>query len=163
MLTNPLCLICNNLNISLLALNTAGWLVNHNHRVRERKTLTLCTRCKKNGAHRRCHTNADSRNIRLDKVHGIKDAQTCINVSTRRVNVERNILVWVLALKVQKLCNNKICRITSYRFSQENNTIIEQSGVDVIATLTTRSLLNNIRNSWNVCWIMHNPPSKVFP
>ena len=112
--------------------------------VRQDDALARCASSKQNRPHRRCKPHADGGNIALDVLHGVIDGEAGRNRASRRINVERDILIGINRFQVQKLCNYRIRNGVVNGLTQENDALIEQTGIDIIAALTAGRLLHNV-------------------
>ena len=73
------------------------------------------------------------------------DGHTVGNGTARAVDVEADIFFGVLPFQIQQLCNDHARGIGVDILAQNDNTVVQQAGENIIAALTARSLLNNIR------------------
>ena len=124
------------LYIRCLPLHTSERLVDHNLCVGKRKSLALCTARKKECAHGCRHTDTDSGNIAFDVVHSVVDRHSCRDRASGAVDVKINILVGILRLEIEELCNNERCGNIVYLIRKENDSVIKKSGINVIGALT---------------------------
>ena len=122
----------------------AHGLVNHDLGVRQAESLALGAGRKQHGGHRRGHTDADGRDLRLNKVHSVKNRQAGVNLATGRIDVERDILLGILALKMQQLGNDQVGADGVDLLAQEDDAVVEQARIDIVAALAARRLLDNV-------------------
>ena len=120
-------------------------LMDQDLRIRQGKTLTLGAAGQQKCTHGSSHAHADGGNIALDILHGIVDGHTVGNGTARAVDVEADIFFGVLPFQIQQLCNDHARGIGVDILAQNDNTVVQQAGENIIAALTARSLLNNIR------------------
>ena len=73
----------------------------------QRETLALCARRQQERTHRSRQTHADGGDVGLDVVHGVVDRHTCGDRTTGRIDIERDVLIRVLALEVEQLCDDE--------------------------------------------------------
>ena len=120
-------------------------LMDQDLRIRQGETLTLGAAGQQKCTHGSSHAHADGGNIALDILHGIVDGHTVGNGTARAVDVEADIFFGVLPFQIQQLCNDHARGIGVDILAQNDNTVVQQAGENIIAALTARSLLNNIR------------------
>ena len=125
-----------------LTLRAGGRLMDHDLSVRQRIALALCAGGQQKRTHGRCHADADGRNVALDIVHGVVDRHACGDRAAGAVDIQRNVLVRVLRLQIQKLRNNERCGGVVDLLAQHNDAVIQQTGVDVERTLAAAGLLD---------------------
>ena len=95
-------------------------------------------------AHGGRHADADGRHIAFDVLHGVIDGHSGGDAAARAVDIELDVLVRILGFQIQKLCHNETCRRIVDFFGQEHNTVVQQTGKNVVAALTAAGLLHNI-------------------
>ena len=142
--------LCRDLDLRGLALCTARRLVNHDLSIRKDHTLALRTAGQEEGTHRCSHADTDGGYIALDVTHGIVDRHTVRDHATRAVDVQADVLIRILGLEVQKLCDDEGSGIMIHFISEEDDTLIQKTGEDVIGTLSSGCRLNDIRNRCNI-------------
>src|SRR5947208_4086232 len=135
-------------NVSSLTFCPTKWLVNEHRRVRKAEALALLTSSQKYRTHTHRHTYTNCRNIRLNPLHSIVDSQASINHSTRRIDIQINILGCILTLEEKQLCYSEVGNIIIDWRANEDDAFLEQARIDVHPTLTTRRRLDNIRNNY---------------
>ena len=123
---------------------TAAGLVNHDLGVRQAEALALGAGRKQHGGHGRGHTDADGGDLRLDEVHGVQNRQAGVNLAAGRIDVERDILLGILALKMQQLGNDQVGADGVDLLAQEDDAVVEQARIDIVAALAARRLLDNV-------------------
>ena len=137
-------MLCSDLNLGLLALGATAGLVNHHERVGQAEALTRSTARKQDSGHGSSHAHANSGDLRLDEVHGVEDSQTGRDLAARRIDVDRDVLLGILALQVKQLGNHQVGRNGVDLFTQKDDAIVQQARIDVVAALTARRLLDNV-------------------
>ena len=115
-----------------------------NFRIGQSHTLTLRTRSQQESTHRCCHANADRSHIALNVLHGIIDSHTCGYTATGAVDIKLDILIRILCFQIQQLRHDQRSGGVIDFLRQEDNTVIQQTGKNIIAAFTTAGLLNNI-------------------
>src|SRR6266516_4653274 len=135
-----------NLVVRALALEATAHLVDQDLRVRQRHALPLRPARENHGPHRHGDADADRLYLGLDELHGVVDRQTRINLPSRRVDVDEDVLVRVLGLQMQELGDHEVRDLVVDRSPQEDDPLVEQTGVDVERALSARGLLDHHRN-----------------
>ena len=87
----------------------------------------------------------DSLKDDLAVLHRIVNCHTIADGTTRAVDVKADILVWILRLQKQQLCHDQVCCYIIHFLAQENNSLFEKTGINVIRTLSAVCLLHHIR------------------
>ena len=123
-------------------------------RVGQCKALALCAAGQQERAHGGRHADTDGGDIALDVVHRVMDGHAVGDRAAGTVDIKVDILLRILAFKVQKLCHDNAGGGGVDVLAQHNDTVIEQAGENVIAALTARSLLDNI--GYKAHWVF--PP-----
>ena len=112
-------------------------------RVRERHALVLGAARQQQGAHAHRDADADRLHVGLDELHRVVDRQAGVDRPAGRVDVDRDVLVGILALQVQQLSDDQVGDLVIDGRAQEDDPLIEQAGVDVERAFTTRGLLDD--------------------
>lgn len=99
---------------------------------------------KQHGGHGRSHTDANGGDLRLDEVHGVQNRQAGVDLAAGRIDIERDILLGILALKMQQLGNDQVGADGVDLLAQEDDAIVEQARIDIVAALAARRLLDNV-------------------
>ena len=120
--------------------------MDEHHGVRQAQALALGAVGQQHGGHRGALAQADGGHIALDEVHRVKDGKTRGHRAARRVDVQGDVLVRIGALEVQQLRHHRVGHVVVDLLAQEDNAIVEQAGVDVVAALAARGLLDNVGN-----------------
>ena len=84
-----------NFNIGGLSLRTSQRLVDHDAGIREGLALSFCSGPEEEGSHTCGHTEANRLNIAWNELHGIVNCQSCTDGSSRRIDVQSNILIGI--------------------------------------------------------------------
>ena len=82
--------------------------MNHDARMLQAAAFSLGSSAKEESAHARSQTNTNGVNVGLDVLHRVKNAQTVIDGSSRGIDVQLNILFWVLSFKKQHLRHDSV-------------------------------------------------------
>ena len=139
-------LLRHNLDLGLLPLGAAARLVDHHHRVRQAEALALRTVREQHRSHRGGHAHADGGHIGLDEVHRVENRKTGVDLASRRVDVERDILLGILALQMQQLRDNQVRGHRVDLLAQKDDAVVQQARIDVVAALAARRLLDDVGN-----------------
>ena len=134
------------LHVGRLPLRAAGGLVDHDLRVGKGKALALRAGGQQKCAHRRGHAHADGGHVALDELHGVIDRHAVGHAAAGGVDVELNVLIGVLCLKIEQLRNDQTGSGAVDLFGQDDDTVVEQAGENVLRPLAAACLLDNIRN-----------------
>ena len=92
------------------------------------------------------HTDADGGHVALDVLHGVVDRHTGGDASAGAVDIHLNVLVGVLRLQIEELRHHKAGGGIIYLFAKEHDTVVEQTGEDVVGTLSPVGLLHHVRD-----------------
>src|SRR5919202_871318 len=84
-------------------------LVYENPRVRQRVALAPRARGEQNSRYRGRRPERRRRHVRVYEAHGVVDGQTRRNAATRRIYIQVDVLLGVLAVEVQKLRDDGVC------------------------------------------------------
>src|SRR5579883_2581735 len=131
------------LDVGRLTLEAGRDLVDQDLRVRQRQPLPLRPAGEEQRTHAHRDPDADRLHVRLDELHRVVDREAGVHRAPGRVDVERDVLVRVLRLQVQKLRDDQVRDLVIDRSAQENNPLVEQPAVDVERTLASRRLLDD--------------------
>mmetsp|Transcript_20139 Transcript_20139/g.44107 ORF Transcript_20139/g.44107 Transcript_20139/m.44107 type:complete len:220 (+) Transcript_20139:911-1570(+) len=96
------------IDVLCLAPSSTQRLMDHDAAVRESIALPLGPSRKQEGTHGGSHTDADGLHVRADVTHGVEHRHARCNGATRGVDVEGDILVRVLRVKVKQLRDNRV-------------------------------------------------------
>src|SRR5207249_5871708 len=86
---------------------------------------------------------ADGGDVRLDVLHGVVDGQQVGDGATRRVDVDGDVPVRVLALQVQQLGHDEVGDGVVDGRAQEDDAVLEQPGEDVEGAFPPARLLDH--------------------
>src|SRR3954452_21123817 len=131
------------LDIRRLPLEARGDLVDEDLGVGQRHALAVSAAGQEQGAHRHRDAYADRLDLRLDELHRVVDREARVHGTARRVDVDRDVLVRVLGLEVKELRDDEVGDLVGDRRSEEHDSLVEQTGVDVECALSARSLLDD--------------------
>ena len=83
------------------------------------------------------------RHVGLDELHRVVDRQAGADAAARRVDVQRDVLVGVLALEEQQLRDDEVGRLVVHRADQEDHALAQQAAVDVVSAFAAAGLLDD--------------------
>ena len=115
--------------------------MDHDLAVGKCESLALCTCGKKECAHGRCHSDADGGNVALNEVHSVVNCKPCRNRSSGAIDVKADVSIGIFGFEIQKLCYNKRCCNVIYFVSEEDDSLVEKTGIDIVRPLTAVCLL----------------------
>jgi hypothetical protein len=118
-------------------------LVDQNSRVRQSEALALRARGQENGRSGRRLAHDDGRDIGLDVLHGVVHGEQRRYVASRRVDVDRDVLVGLLGLEVDELSHHQVGHLVVDRCAEEHDAVLEEPGVDVERALAPVRLLDD--------------------
>ena len=143
-------LACVDLDVGRLALKAAGGLVDQDAAVRQRHALAGRAAGEQQRAHAHRDAEADRLHVGLDELHRVVDREAGIDDAAGRVDVERDVLVGVLALEVQQLCDDEVGDLVVDGRADEDDALVEQARVDVERALAASALLDDHRDEWHL-------------
>ena len=133
-----------NLDVGGLAVRAAEHLVNHDARVGQGKALALFAGGQKERAHGGGLPQADGRDRALHVLHRVVDGHAGRHRASRRIDVEIDVLVRVLALQKEQLRGDDVGHVVVNRRSEEDDAILQQARIDVVAALAALGLLDDV-------------------
>src|SRR6185437_14358323 len=95
------------------------------------------------GGHARRLPDADGGHVRADELHGVVDRQSGGDRAARAVDVQRDVLLWILGLQEQQLRRHQIRHVVVDRGSDEDDVVAQQPRIDVVGTLAARGLFDH--------------------
>ena len=120
--------------------------MDHDLCVGQSKTLALRACGKQESAHGGSHTNADRRNVALDVLHRVVDGKTGRDNAAGAVDIELNILIGVLRLQIEHLGDDQGGRRVVDLLGKDDDTVIQQAGIDVIRPFAAAGLFDDVGN-----------------
>jgi hypothetical protein len=115
-------------------------------RIREGEPLPTGSRGQKDGGGRGRLAHADGGDVGSDVLHGVVDPQEGRARAPRGVDVEVDVLLWVLGLEVKQLGGHQVGHGVVDGGAQEHDPVLEQPGVDVEGSLAPAGLLDDDGN-----------------
>ena len=132
--------------------------MNHNFAVWQSAALAFLTRHEQERAHRRRHADAHRAHLRLDVLHGIINCHTSRHRTAGAVDVQADIGIRVFHFQKEHLRHDGVRHVVVDFATQEDNTILEQAGINVIRPLAAVGLFDHIGDQIH-CVI---PPRCIF-
>ena len=136
--------------------------MDHDHGVGQAEALALRAARQQHGSHGSGHAHADGGDVGLDEVHGVQDGKTGIDLAAGRVNVERDVLLGILALEMQQLRDDQVGRHRVDLLAQEDDAVVEQTGIDVVAALAAGRLFDDVGHERGINPIHGQSPFAIF-
>jgi hypothetical protein len=132
------------LYVGRLALRASERLMNNYLAVRQRETLALGAGREQKSAHARCHAYAYSRHVAFHILHRIVNSHSGSYLASGAVDIQLNILIRVLALKIKKLRHDETRRSIVHFVGQHDYTVIEKPREYIVRALASVRLFNHI-------------------
>src|SRR6266498_1922282 len=155
------------LDIARLPLEAAPELMDQDLRVRERHPLAARAGGEQQRSQRHRDPDAGGRHLGLDELDRVVDGQAGVDGAAGAVDVERDVLAGVLGLEMEQLGDRQVGDLVVDRRPQEDDSLAEETRVDVEGALTVHRLLDHHRNlrahrcSWILCFqAIHVPRSR---
>lgn len=82
----------------------------------------------------------------FEVLHGVVDRHTVRNRPSGAVDIQVDILVRILPLKIEELCDYNACCRRIDLIMQKNDTVIKKPGENIVGTFSVVALLYYIRN-----------------
>ena len=76
-------------------------------------------------------------------IHGINHRKSRRDRAARAIDVERDILLWVLGLEEEELGDNEIRHIVVDGAAEKDNALFEEPRENIVGAFAHRSLFNN--------------------
>ena len=102
------------------------------------------------------HANAHRAHGRLDVLHGVINRHASGHRATGAIDVQGNFLLRIFHFQEQQLRHHQIGQVIINLATQENDSILEQAGIDVKRTLPPVGLLNDHRNQRHASCLLWN-------
>ena len=110
------------------------------------KAFSLRTGGEQKSPHAGRHSHADRGNITFDILHGIINRHSSRHGTSGAVNVKADILCRILPLQIKKLRHHQTGGNIVDLVRQHNNSVIQQTGINIVGTFPTVGLFNDIRD-----------------
>jgi hypothetical protein len=79
-------------------------------------------------------------------LHGVVDRKAGGHVAPGRVDVQVDVLVGILRLQKEQLCDHKACDRVVERSSDEDNPLLQETRKDVVGSFSPSGLFNDHRD-----------------
>ena len=119
----------------------------------KRVTLAFRSGAEQHRAHACGDAHAIGVHVASHELHRVIDRQTRGDGTTRRVDIDVDVLLGVFHLQKQHLRDDKIGDVIVNRSANENDAVFQQPGIDVERALSPAGLLDD---GWNQIRILHN-------
>ena len=132
--------------------------MDHDLRVRQCLSLSLSAAREKECTHARCHADADGGHITFDILHCVINRPACCHGAAGAVNVKADVLGRILGFQEKHLGYHQSGCLVIHLIPEENNSLLQKAGVDIVASFSLRCLFNDI-------WyknIIHTVTSKLM-
>src|SRR3954454_5389489 len=133
-------------DVGRLPLEAAGGLVDEDLRVRQGHALAVGASGQQQRTHRHRDPEADRLHLGLHVLHGVVDRETRVDRSTWGVDVKGDVLVGIVGLEMEDLRNDQVRYLLVDRLAEEDDSLAQQPGVDVVGALAARGLLDDHRD-----------------
>ena len=90
--------------------------------------------------------DADGLHVAFNEVHRVSNCETRCHHATRRIDVERDVLLGIFGFEKKKLANDDAGHVVFDFTRHEDNPVAEQSGIEIEGTLRTTVLFEDHRN-----------------
>ena len=153
-------------NVGCLSTQTAAnqRLVNHDAAVRQGIAFAFGTGGQQEGAHARCLTEAEGGDVGLDEIHGVVDGHTGGDGTTRRIDVEMDVLIRIFCFKEEELRDNQVGRGVIDRADEEDDPLFQQAGIDVVGSFAAPGLFDDHRDEQIVLDVhVFSPEKRLVP
>src|SRR6201999_1585954 len=87
--------------------------------------------------------------VGLDELHRVVDRQAGVGGAAGRVDVEADVLVGVLGLKVEELGDDQVGEVLGHLLAEEDDPLRQQAAVDIEGALAASGLLDDHRYQWH--------------
>ena len=120
--------------------------MDHDLRVGQRQALALRAGGQQERTHRGGHAHADGGHVALDELHGVIDRHAVGHTAAGGVDIKLDVLIGILRLEIEHLRHDQARGGAVDLFGQDDDTVVEQAGEDIVRPLAAAGLFNDIRN-----------------
>ena len=120
--------------------------MDHDAGVRQRIAAALLARAQEERAHRGGKAHADRADLRTNELHRVVDAHAGGNGTAGAVDVEVDVLVRILALEEEHLCNHEARGLVVHLTRKEDDAVAKEARIDVVAAFAAAGVFNDIRD-----------------
>jgi hypothetical protein len=121
-------------------------LVDQDARIGQCRPFALGTTRQQHRPHAGCHADARCGDQWLDKLHGVVDGETCVDLAARAVDVHLDLAVRIVLSNIQELGNDEVGDHVVDVRAQEHDAVLQEQREDVVAALTSAGLLDHHRH-----------------
>ena len=114
------------LDVARRSLRPPRDLVDHDIGIRQREPFAFRAGAKQNCGHACSHAEAIRCHIARQELHGVVNRESCRYRSTRRVDVDVDVLLRVLHLQKEQLRDDQVGNVIVHRRPNENDPVLEQ-------------------------------------
>ena len=134
------------LDVAGLTLRTAGDLVDHDVRVRQRVAFAFRAGAEEHRAHAGGDAHAIRRHVARHELHRVVDREAGRHGAAGRVDVDVDVLLRVLHLEEKHLRDHDVRDLVVDRRADEDDAILEETRIDIVTALAAPGLLDNDGN-----------------
>ena len=120
--------------------------MDHDLRVGQGNALAPGTGGQQERAHAGSHADADGGHVALDILHRVVDRHAGRHTAAGGVDIELDVLVGVLGLEEQKLRDDQARGRVVDLLAEEDDTVFQQAGENVVGALAAVGLFNDVRD-----------------
>ena len=121
--------------------------MDHNARVRQRKSLSLAPSSKKNGGEACRLSQTDGRHRSIDVLHGIVDRHARSDFAANAVDIEINVFGAAFGRQIEHFGDDQVRDLGIDFSTKEYDPVLQQPRVDIITTFTMNRLFDYIWNN----------------
>src|SRR5262249_41208639 len=133
------------LDVRRLPARAAERLMDHHARMRERIALALLSGAEQDSRHARRLPEAQRAHRTAHVLHGVVEGGARRHDPARRVDVELDVLVRILALQKQELGDDDVGDVVVDGAAEEHDAVLQQAAEDVPRTLAAMGRLDDVR------------------
>src|ERR1700686_375853 len=134
------------LNVGRLAAESTRRLMDEHSGVRKTETHARRAAGEQDGRHRGGDAHADGADARLDVLHGVVDGEPGIHRTPRRVDVQPDVLLGILAGEEEQLRHDDVGDLVVDGRPDEDDSVFEQPRVDVHPAFAPIRGLDDVRD-----------------
>lgn len=134
------------LDVRGLSLRPAQGLVNHHFAVGKGKAFSLGTCGEQEGPHGSGQTDADGLHVGFDMLHRVVDGHARADGSAGGIDVQVNVLFRIFGGQEEELGNHEVGHLVVDGGAQENDPVLEKTGVDIVGSFAATGLFNDDGN-----------------
>src|SRR5262249_35666407 len=122
---------------------------------RNKRTFVGPASDKKNRTHPPCLSDENRFYIIQNKLNRVVNCQSRRNRSTRTVDVQRNVALWILSFQEQQLRRDQVGYVVIDRCSYKDDAVTQQPRIDVVRAFAAIGLFNHHRDQ-SVVFVVHS-------